>query len=119
VDETYVKVAGQWQYLYRAIDSDGTLVDVFLNVTRDQAAAEAFFRSAITVPGIVPETVTTDKHAGYPPALEEVFGDNAEHHTSKYKQPFGARSPRGERPRAADARLQIAHQRRPVLPGSR
>lgn len=85
VDETYLKVAGQWQYLYRAIDSDGNLVDVYLSPTRNQDAAEAFFRSAITVTGIIPETITTDKHAGYPPALKEVFGDVVEHRTSKYK----------------------------------
>ncbi|WP_286192306.1 IS6 family transposase [Roseomonas genomospecies 6] len=85
LDETYLKVAGQWQYLYRAIDSDGNLVDVYLSATRDQAAAEAFFRSAIEVTGIIPETITTDKHASYPPALEEMFGDDVEHRTSKFK----------------------------------
>lgn len=47
VDETYLKIAGQWQYLYRAIDTDGNLVDVYLSATREQAAAEAFFRSAV------------------------------------------------------------------------
>jgi len=41
VDETYVRVQGQWQYLYRAIDRDGNLVDVRLSDTRDLAAAEA------------------------------------------------------------------------------
>jgi putative transposase len=46
VDETYVKVRGQWQYLYRAIDRDGNLVDARLSATRDLAAAEAFFSSA-------------------------------------------------------------------------
>ena len=56
VDETYLKVAGQWQYLYRAIDSDGNLVDVYLSPTRNEDAAEAFFRSAITVTGIIPDT---------------------------------------------------------------
>ena len=85
VDETYLKVAGQWQYLYRAIDSDGNLVDVFLSATRNQVAAEALFRSAIEVTGIIPETITTDKHPGYPPALDEVFGDDVKHRTSKFK----------------------------------
>jgi transposase-like protein len=71
VDKTYIKVAGQWQYLYRAIDRDGNLIDVYLNETRDQEAAEAFFRSAVTVTGTTPDKVTTDKHASYPPALDE------------------------------------------------
>src|SRR5690349_10777543 len=44
--QTYVKVAGEWCYLYRAIDRDGNLVDVFLSETRDMAAAKAFLRSA-------------------------------------------------------------------------
>jgi len=48
-DETYVKVAGKWCYLYRTIDRDGNLVDVYLSETRDLAAAKAFFRSAHSV----------------------------------------------------------------------
>ena len=84
MDETYLKVAGQWQYLHRAIDRDGNLVDVYLSATRDQATTEAFFRSAVVVTGIIPETITSDKHSGYPLALKEIFGDDVEHRTSKY-----------------------------------
>src|SRR3954468_4405483 len=57
VDETYVKVAGEWCYLYRAIDRDGTLVDVYLSETRDMA--KAFLRSAKSVTQVEPEQVTT------------------------------------------------------------
>src|SRR5271168_4533271 len=46
VDETYIKVHGEWRYLYRAIDRSGALVDVMLSERRDLAAAKAFFRSA-------------------------------------------------------------------------
>lgn len=45
VDATYIKVEGRWSYLYRAIDSDGNLVDVYLSDTRDLAAAERFLSS--------------------------------------------------------------------------
>ena len=45
-DETYLKVKGLWVYLYRAINRDGNLVAVLLSERQDQAAAEAFFRSA-------------------------------------------------------------------------
>src|SRR5437764_12162906 len=47
VDETYVKVRGQWRYLYRAIDKHGTPVDFLLTATRDLEAAKRFFRKAL------------------------------------------------------------------------
>jgi putative transposase len=55
VDETYLKVCGRWCYLYRAIDKNGDLVDTMLSEHRDVAAAQAFFRSAKSVTGIVPD----------------------------------------------------------------
>src|SRR5882724_1155222 len=75
VDETYVKVQGQWSYLYRAIDRDGNLVDARLSDTRDLAAAEAFFRSAWTVTRVTPDRMTTDGHDAYPRAIQNVFGE--------------------------------------------
>jgi putative transposase len=47
VDETYVKVAGQWKYLYRAVDKLGQTVDFLLTARRDVAAARRFFERAI------------------------------------------------------------------------
>jgi putative transposase len=84
-DEMYVKVAGKWCYLYRAIDRDGNLVDVYLSETRDLAAAKAFFRSAQSVTQVEPEQVTTDGHTSYPTAIAEELGDGVEHRTSQYK----------------------------------
>jgi putative transposase len=84
VDETYVRVQGQWQYLYRAIDRDGNLVDVRLSDTRDLAAAEAFFRSAWAVTGVIPERITTDGHDAYPRAIRNVFGNRVMHRTNRY-----------------------------------
>jgi transposase-like protein len=84
VDETYVKVHGQWHYLYRAIDKDGHLVDVRLSETRDLAAAEAFFRSAWTVTGVTPDRITTDGHDAYARAIRHVFGDHVIHRTNRY-----------------------------------
>jgi putative transposase len=69
-------VAGQWQYLYRAIDRDGNLVDVYLSETRDQEAAEALFRSAVAVTGTTPEKVTTDRHASYPSTRSSAMTSN-------------------------------------------
>jgi putative transposase len=84
VDETYVRVQGQWQYLYRAIDRDGHLVDVRLSATRDLAAAEAFFRAAWMTTGVIPERITTDGHDAYPRAIHHVFGEQVAHRTNHY-----------------------------------
>jgi putative transposase len=84
VDETYIRVQGQWRYLYRAIDRDGNLVDVRLSDTRDLAAAEAFFRSAWTVTGVRPDRITTDGHDAYPRAIRNVFGERVLHRTNRY-----------------------------------
>jgi putative transposase len=81
----YVKVAGEWCYLYRAIDRDGTLVDVYLSETRDMAAAKAFLRSARSVTQVEPEQVTTDGHTSYPKAIAEELGKDVDHRTSQYK----------------------------------
>ncbi len=84
-DETYVKVAGAWCYLYRAIDRAGSLVDVYLSRTRDLAAAKAFFRSARSVTQVEPGQVTTDGHTSYPKAIAEELGEGVGHRTSQYK----------------------------------
>lgn len=68
VDETYLKVKGKWSYLYRAIDPEGNLVDSMLSATRDMAAAQRFFRGALSVVGEAPQQVTTDGHDSYPRA---------------------------------------------------
>src|SRR5579864_4555060 len=58
VDETYIRVAGEWVYLYRAVDSQGATVDFYLSETRDVAAAELFLRQAMAVPGrMAPEEI--------------------------------------------------------------
>ena len=83
--QTYVKVAGEWCYLYRAIDRDGNLVDVFLSETRDMAAAKAFLRSARSVTQVEPEQITTDGHTSYPKAIAAELGTDADHRTSSTK----------------------------------
>src|SRR6266446_2859286 len=47
VDETYVKVAGVWRYVYRAVDKHGQVIDMYLSVRRDIAAAREFFNTAL------------------------------------------------------------------------
>jgi transposase-like protein len=47
VDETYVKVAGHWRYVYRAIDQFGQVIDVLVSARRDAETARRFFQQAI------------------------------------------------------------------------
>jgi transposase, IS6 family len=64
-DETYVRMAGRWVYLYRAVDEYGQVVDVLLREHRDLESARAFFDQAIARRGVRPRVVITDKHAAY------------------------------------------------------
>jgi len=84
VDETRIKVKGRVAYLYRAIDRDGNLVDVLLSEKQDQAAAEAFFRSARMVTGRIPERVTSDGQGSYPGAIRAALGEAVLHRTNRY-----------------------------------
>jgi transposase-like protein len=70
VDETYIKVRGQWRYLYRAIDKHGTPVDFLLTAKRDLEAAKRFFRKALKdQPLLSPDRIGTDGAGSYPPAI--------------------------------------------------
>src|SRR4051795_8472180 len=70
VDETYIKVRGQWRYLYRAIDKHGTPVDFLLTANRDLDAAKRFFRKALQEePLLAPDRIGTDGAAPFPLAI--------------------------------------------------
>src|SRR5436305_10939843 len=84
VDETYIKVDGRWRYLYRAIDRTGALVDVLFSESRDMKAARAFFRSAKSVTGRIPDRVTTDGHDSYKRAIRTELGRGVRHRTSRH-----------------------------------
>ena len=77
MDETYVKVRGQWKYLYRAVDKAGNTVDFLLRAHRDKAAAWRYFEKAIDRNG-APEIVTMDKSGANLAALQAI---NAERET--------------------------------------
>jgi transposase, IS6 family len=63
VDETYVKVAGRWRYVYRAIDQFGQVIDVLVSEKRDMAATRRFFTRALNTTKITLVEVITDKAA--------------------------------------------------------
>ena len=71
-DETYVKVAGAWTYLYRAVDQYGQVIDVLVSAECDLAAARRFFSRALRT-GTIPAEVTTHRAAVYRRVIDELI----------------------------------------------
>jgi transposase, IS6 family len=72
VDETYVRVAGKWTYLYRALDSEGNTIDFMLSPYRDRIAAKYFFQLALWRIGHLPRVINVDGHPAYPSVIAEL-----------------------------------------------
>ncbi len=72
VDETYLKVAGNWAYLYRAVDSAGKTIEFMLSPKRDLIAAKLFLRLAMSGGGPLPRVINVDGHPAYPSAIAEL-----------------------------------------------
>ena len=75
MDETYIKVAGGWKYLYRAADKNGATVNFLLRAKRDHAAARAFFERAIGLHD-VPEKIAIDKSGSNKAAIVSIQADS-------------------------------------------
>lgn len=82
VDETNVKVAGRWRYVYRAVDEHGQVIDVFVSPRRNISAARTFFTTALTAHG-EPDEVVTDLAQALETVIEELI-PNAFHNTEQY-----------------------------------
>jgi len=78
MDETYIKVKGQWRYLYRAVDKTGQTIDFLLTAQRDEEAALRFLKKAIRRHD-VPEKITIDGSAANEAAIKRY---NEEHGTA-------------------------------------
>ena len=82
VDETYVKIRGEWCYLYRAVDRAGRTVDFRLSTGRNVAAAKAFFRKAMKSQALcAPETITLDGYAASHRAVRELKANGTDRWT--------------------------------------
>jgi IS6 family transposase len=82
VDETYVKVAGRWRYVYRAVDQHGQIIDVFVSARRDIRAARRFFETALRAHGD-PVEVVTDRAPALRAVIEGLI-PAAFHNTEQY-----------------------------------
>ena len=86
MDETSIKVSGEWKYLYRAVDRAGQTIDFLLRAYRELAAARSFFERAIDLHG-VPEKITIDKSGANTAAIVGLCADSGvdiEMRQSKY-----------------------------------
>ena len=72
VDETYIKVAGSWAYLYRAVDSAGETIEFMLSPKRDLIAAKLLLRLALSGGGPRPRVINVDGHPAYASAVAEL-----------------------------------------------
>ena len=83
IDEVFVKIQGKQQYLWRAVDQDGEVVDVFLQSRRDGKAAKRFFKRLLKNHKSEPRRIVTDKLRSYGVAHREFIPDTI-HDTSQY-----------------------------------
>ncbi len=83
IDEVFVKIGGVQHYLWRAVDQDGEVVDVFLQTRRDGKAAKRFFKRLLRIHGGEPRKIITDKLRSYGVAHRELTPE-AIHDTSQY-----------------------------------
>ena len=74
MDETYIKINGQWKYLYRAVDKEGQTVDFLLSAKRDKAAAMRFFNKAMLFNGL-PDKIAMDKSGANKAAIDQMIKD--------------------------------------------
>ena len=83
IDEVFVKINGKQHYLWRAVDQDGDVVDVYLQAKRDGAAARRFFKRLLRSSGGEPRKIVTDKLRSYPVAHRDVIPEST-HCTDQY-----------------------------------
>jgi putative transposase len=83
IDEVFVKINGKQHYLWRAVDQDGEVVDVYLQARRDGATAKRFFKRLLRSHGGEPRKIVTDKLRSYGVAHRELMPDVI-HDTAQY-----------------------------------
>jgi len=81
LDEVFVKISGKQHYLWRAVDQDGEVVDVYLQERRDATAAKRFFRRFLSS-GDIPRKIVTDKLRSYGVAHRSLISDS-DHNTEQ------------------------------------
>jgi putative transposase len=84
LDELFVNIHGRQQYLWRAVDQDGDVIDILIQSRRDRRAAKRFFRKLLRGQGCVPRRLITDKLRSYAAAHRTVL-PSVVHSTGQYE----------------------------------
>jgi transposase-like protein len=86
-DETYIKVKGEWCYLYRAVDSTGATIDFYFSTKRDHKAAKKFFEKALNSPhNSNPRVINVDKNPAYSYAFPKLVKEQSLKKETKFRQ---------------------------------
>jgi transposase, IS6 family len=86
MDETFIRIAGRWVYLFRAVDSRGQTVDFYLSETRDREAAKLFLKKALANPDNMPPYVfARDGLRSYAAAIRELQSDGQLHRSCQQR----------------------------------
>jgi putative transposase len=108
LDEVYLRIGGQFQYLWRAVDQEGEVLDILVQPQRDKAAALRFFRKIMKGQGRSPRQIVTDKLASYPaakahvmPSVKHIRDKGANNRAENSHQPTRERERRRRRFRSA------------------
>ena len=83
LDELFVNIHGRQQYLWRAVDEDGDVIDILVQSRRDRRAATRFFRKLLKGQGCVPRRLITDKLRSYA-AAHRTLMPSVVHRTAQY-----------------------------------
>ena len=83
LDEVFIRINGQQQYLWRAVDQDGDVIDILVQPRRDQHAAERFFRRLLRGQSKEPLRIITDKLRSYSAAMRTILS-GVNHNTERY-----------------------------------
>ena len=86
MDETFVRIAGRWMYLFRAVDSGGQTVDFYLSESRDREAAKCFLKRALANPdNRIPHVFARDRLRSYPAAIRELQHEGQLRHSCRHR----------------------------------
>jgi putative transposase len=82
LDEVFLRINGKLQYLWRAVDQDGEVLDILVQSRRNKRAAKKFFRKLLKGLQYVPRAIVTDQLRSYAAAKAEVL-PSVDHHQQK------------------------------------